>query len=306
MLKKNLRTLKFSVLVYLIFVVYSAACWSQASVDLNLRGPSLIRPGLYRVTPQNSNLCLNIEAAAGPRIEHIALRRCDGSMNQTFLIVPRGLVDSYTIRAFDGVRCLTGARSVIIGAPSLDVTACDFSGGTCNVRSSDQTWGLRAPNNMLAAVGYGGEPYGAGGDQIWAVRDDSVRSVGIDLIIYNSTDVHAQNFQFQQIGSLPAQLQSCAIRAGYGLAPDGLRWSGHARGVGLESLRRPSFPEMTVPTLENCMQRCVADTRCTGWTYATNTSGCILFPGPTRTLVLENAYHGTATSQYTFSGIVRP
>ena len=166
-----------------------------------------MQPGQYQLkpigsisSPAGSSLCLNVEPPVGLRIPHIALRICNGTIEQTFNIVPRPLgstlrnpdgsgVGSYTIRTADGSRCLHGARVLLIGPPSVDVSSCDFPpGANCDVTSSDQTWGLKAFNSLFAQIHYGGPPYGAGSDQIWAVRDDSIRSIrsiGTDLILYD-------------------------------------------------------------------------------------------------------------------------
>lgn len=304
-----------TLIMILVFISSSSVGWHTCFGQQNLmslRGPSIVLPGRYTISPHNSNnLCLNLEPAFGARIEHIALHACSHSRRQLFDIVPTTSVlrtsdglpsGAYTIRTADDMHCLTGARGVVIGPPSVDVTACDFRGsGSCDV-SADQTWSLRASSPSLSAVEYGGPAYGAGGDQIWAVRDDDINNDSADLIIFNSNDVHAQRFVFTLVGptpGLPSPIIPCATSTGYMMAPDGLRWAGFANNTGLffVGVSNTRLPRSEGNNLFNCRQICLNETSCKAWRFNQRAADpCITFSGP----------FNPAPERFSSSGILRP
>jgi hypothetical protein len=177
---------------------------SQPHASGDWRAP----PGVYRLRNIHSDLCLRY-APAGSAAEQPHLEQ--GGCTQTFTVVPNpSQVDAYKIRFDfrdpDNDVCATLARFVALGAPRIDLLACD--------RQTDQDFRLvmtgRDPDN--------GDVYEirAHGNGCWSVREES-RDPGADLLQWDCLGHDSQRFRLERVSGLVRQADvDQAIATGWG------------------------------------------------------------------------------------------
>ena len=167
-------------------------------------------PGLYEIRALHSGLCLGEVAAVGPRFAHLVQQVCSSTAAQRFAVTAlEG--GGYAIRTGD--RCATVARGVILGAPAIDVAACDAA-PMCVAGRADQAFRLRFIQGGPSRLGDIYEVRAEGGD-CWDVRDAG-RGPDADVIRFGCSGRDNQRFRFRWIGRPgSAEEARCAERAGW-------------------------------------------------------------------------------------------
>lgn len=301
-------------LVALAAGIAAPALLSAGLPTMAFRGPDIWTdpvPAQHRIKALGTDLCVTRAAGGGPRLPFMELRSCATPLGwQSVSLAPNGTTDAalplaspvtWRMTTPNNSRCLTAARGVVFGPPSVDEHDCAQPAAAAHRGAVDQTWRLRQRGGRQTF-----EIRTLDG-RCWTAQGGTPRE-GTQVVL-ERCDPAAAGQQWVIGDPAAPWLDQANEEAALEFGWVGIGGSGENRPPRFRLLRRLNLPSgdytQGIATVndqgEHCAQLCAEDSRCRAFTWVDPRAR-----GGTAMCYKKSTYSVAEPDNFTFSGIVRP
>ena len=268
-------------------------------------------PAIHRIKPLGTDLCVTRTAGGGLRLPFVELRPCASPIGwQSITLAPNGTTDrplplaspvTWRMTTPNNSHCLTAARRVVFGAPSVDEHACARPGAASRQGAVDQTWRLRQRGGRSVFE------IRTLDNRCWTAQGGTARA-GVQVVL-ERCDPAAPGQQWvigEPAGNwLDSASEESAREFGWITVPRPGTLAYHR----FRPLRRLNIPSndytQGIATIndqgEECAQMCAEDSQCRAFTWVDPRAR-----GGTAMCYKKSGYGTIEADNFTYSGIVRP